>query len=582
MKVTLHDSKEEGEGWIDIHFQFDWKLVEIMRSLSFKKFDGKNKVWQIPIHILPELKEKLQKIKCIDHRTNKNMIDIYIDSSGFTTNKEPIVFDGKTARLTYLKRPRDAYQYAKLLEEKGYKTRIHDKYNPSTLSQSVPKINLYDFQESCMEFLRKNDYSGLIALDMGLGKTIVSSHAIHEINEAPVLIIAPSSLLFQWGRSLKKHYGIKAEIITSQIPKAKRLKAFMDADVAITNYELLRTLIDENNYPLNKVYSLIIIDEAHRVKNWKTKVSEAVSHIVARRVITLTGTPVDNNLDELYNIADQTVPASLGTLKEFNSRHIVRNSWGSITGYANLEEVYQKLGSVMFRRRKEDVLSDLPDLTEETIVVPLTSKELSGYRKMFANGIKFEDVMNAKVFASSSAMRLDDIKISSKEKELISLLEGFDKQVVIFTQFKIEAKRLEKLIKGRQIFLLHGDIKLEDRQPIIDDFVKSEKGILIMTEIGMYGVDELQSADTLINFDIPFTHSRLAQRGGRIVRVGSKHKKALVLNMLSKLEFDFNLWEIVQDKKGLADVTIDGESADQVEKTKKILFQKLKEEFGVI
>ena len=160
----------------------------------------------------------------------------------------------------YLKRPRDGYVYARELEKYGYKVKVIDQYAPIDIPSNTPKIELYDYQKECMEFLRSNDYIGLVALDIGLGKTMVSAQSIYELGKGPVLIVAPSSLLYQWQRTLKEFYDLDSDVITSKIKKDKRAEAFENSPIAITNYELLRTV------DFKRQYALLILDEIHRVK----------------------------------------------------------------------------------------------------------------------------------------------------------------------------------------------------------------------------------------------------------------------------------------------------------------------------
>jgi len=299
----------------------------------------------------------------------------------------------------------------------GIKVQVKDHVKNIPLNMES-NVKLYPFQEECMQFLRKTNYTGLVALDMGLGKSIIAAQSLYEVDKGPALIVAPSSLLYQWQQELETHYNKEATIITSKTPPAQRIKemekGIENTGILITNYEFLQTI--ENNLQ----FEFLILDECQRIKNWKTKTAQTISKIPARRVIGLSGTPVENNLKELYNITDQIKPAFFGTMRQFY-RDYIRTQNGNKLVYKNLEDVYKRLTNLMFRRNKNEVLLDLPSLIQETIVVQLTNKELHAYKEMLIGMHILQAVANAKVFASSSSLRMD-IDISSKEKELFTLL----------------------------------------------------------------------------------------------------------------------------------------------------------------
>jgi SNF2 family DNA or RNA helicase len=543
--------------WIDIQFKYDQEMVDICRSLSTRRWDRKRKVWMIPEEVYPELMQKIgvNGIDCIDKRTQEVSNNLLIDirNDGFTTNFPEISTRPEMSRLFFLKRPRDGYRLADLMRQDGTKVRIRDKVRNIPLNMGC-NVELYPFQEECMQFLRKTNYGGLIALDMGLGKTIIACKAMEEVGQGPALIVAPSSLLYQWADELQTHFSKTATIITSKTKKEDRLTVMRDAlnktGIVITNYEFLRT------FKSDLQFEFLILDECQRVKNWKTKTAQTISKIPARRVIGLSGTPVENDLKELYNVTDQIKPAFFGTMKQFY-RNYIRAQNGNKMVYKNLEDVYKKLTDLMFRRKKDEVLLDLPFLIQETIAVHLTPAELSFYREMLIGMHILEAVTNAKVFASSSSLRMD-IDISSKEKELFTLLNEMEGKRIVFSQSKTEVKRLAEMIKDEELFILHGEIPKLDRGGIAQQFKESENGILLMTEVGTFGLN-MQHTNILINFDLPWTYARLEQRIGRIQRAKSKYDKCFVFNLMSKDTIDHHVVNLITDKKDLFDKTINGD-----------------------
>lgn len=551
-KIVLRNQKDR-KNWIECHFLFDRSIIRLLKSFGRGKFwyDPKKKLWSIPENLVSKLKVKAQLngIQIVDERTEKEQnIKISIDRDGFNLDCDPIYLNSKCARLLYFRKPRYGYVYAKELEKAGYKVDLIDDYTPFDIHQTGKLPQLYDFQEENMEFLREHDYSGLSALAPGLGKTIVAGKTIVELAKGPVLVVVPASLIYQWVNVLKNQFHLQPTPLSAKLDPIERESVLNSSEIVITNYELLRKL-----QPM-RVYSLLILDEAHRIKNWKTQTAQAMSKIMARRVLSLTATPIENHLFELYNITDQTIPGSLGTMKSFSERFTVRDPMGQIIRYKNLEDVYRMLNNVMFRKTRKDVALELPKLTTEMVVVQLSKKELRGYYDMFGDSLGRSDTMSSKVFVSSSSMRMD-ISPSSKEKELLVLLENFDEQVVIMTEYKIEALRLERLIKNRNVYMINGDVKKEIRPQVVNEFNKDPNGVVISTIAE--GIDGLQTSQILINFDLCWTHTKMIQRLGRIERIGGQ-SNILSMIMLSDVDFDWRLWDIVQYKKELSDVTIDG------------------------
>lgn len=542
---------------VSVVFSFSWDIIEALRGIPSRKYNASTKENLISKEDVSLLKQDLPGYEFVEMQAPQKTYHIQVKNTGFKVYPEPKVFNAKMSRLMWLKRPRDGYELYRILRDEGYRVTIEDNLEDETVS--LPKHpKLYQFQSDAMEFLRNNDYTGLISLDMGLGKTIVALQSIYELKKSPVLIVAPSSLLYQWKSELEKHFGYNsAKVITAKVKKKDRIEAFNHGDIIITNYELLRTVAIERQF------ELLILDECQRVKNWKTRTAYSISCLVSKRVIGLSGTPVENNIMELYNITDQIKPAYFGTQRKFYNRY-VQDHYGNAFTYKNLDEVYRRLQPLMYRKTKDEVEVQLPKLITKTYEVSLTNKETKAYWDMLRNQ---ENVLgaisNAKVFASSSALRIEDLKASSKEKELLKILGETTGQVIVFSQYKKEITRLEGLMGGLNYYSMCGDTKKRDRDLIIQTWKNDPTGILLMTEIGTHGLN-LQTAKTLINMDLPWTYARLQQRYGRIQRIGSEHESNLVINLVSKDTIDDRIQEIILNKKEVAEMSVDGKTQTRI------------------
>lgn len=543
---------------VKVIFAFDWKVIEALQQIPSRWYHPGSKENTIAKKDVPKLKELLPQYEFVEKDMVKQKYTITISHNGFTIRPEIQPFNARMSRLLFLKRPRDGYELYRILRDENYEVDLIDELSDQPLRlHDAPQ--LYPYQEDCMEFVRNNDYTGLVSLDMGLGKTIIACSSIRELGKAPVLIVAPSSLLYQWKGELNKHYSFDdVTIVTSKIKPQRRIQSFFESPITITNYELLRT-IDLTKLPH---YELLVLDECQRVKNWRTKVAQSISHLVAKRVLGLSGTPVENNIAELYNITDQIQPAFFGTQRKFLQRYV--NQYNQ--QHQNLEEVYQKLQALMFRKGKKEVADQLPKLTKKLISVQLTKKEEKGYLAMLqqchedGKGV-LGAMANAKVFSSSASLRMEDLKISSKEKELVTIVGELQERSVVFSQYKKEVLRLKDIIEdkvpSKDVYMMSGETTKSLRNLEIQNFLKSDGGILLMTEVGTHGLN-LQAADTCINFDLPWTYARLDQRVGRIQRIGSEHDKNLVINMVSANTLDDHIMEVIEHKKELFDLSIDG------------------------
>lgn len=531
--------------------KYDPQLVELYRTIPGRRYEENLKANIIPAEYYLEVKEEAERMGKKTFFCEPFPIIIKIDRP-IQININPYIFNNpRINRLAYLERPRDGYQIAKILRGEGANVEIID--DSEEIEINIPRQpKLYPFQEEALQFLRERDYTGLLALEMGLGKTIISCTAIKELGKGPVLIIAPASLLVQWKNEMERLFGYdKATIVTSGDKDAE--KKFMQGEVIITNYEFLR------KYNPPRCFELLILDECQRIKNWKTKTARAISEVIAKRVIALSGTPLENNLIELYNIVDQVEPAYFGTFKSFLRKYV--HGW---TGDRNviptsLEHLHEVLQGIMFRRRRYEVADQLPKVKEIDYYINLTSQEQSEYERMIyrSDGNYLKLVVDLKVFASNSALRMD-ISKSSKEVELEWLLDNYyDDKVVVFTQYKKNIPRLTGLVHERVYYVMDGSTEKEERFKIIREFLQSDNAVLFTTEVGNFGLN-LQEVPVIINFDIPWTYSRLEQRIGRVNRLGSDLDLNIVVNMLCKNTIDETIYKVVYRKKELADLTIDG------------------------
>jgi superfamily II DNA or RNA helicase len=386
----------------------------------------------------------------------------------------------------------------------------------------------------------------LLADDMGLGKTVQAIAACELLRArgeaARVLVVTCASLKHQWQREIERFTGERAVVVRGGRPE-RRAALESDAPYKILNYELTW-------HELAQLRSLdadvLIFDEAQRAKNFRTKTAATLRAIPSRFTFVLTGTPVENRLDDLYALLQLIDPALLGPLWKFNLAFAQQNDRGRIVGYRNLGELRQRISPVVLRRRKEDVLLELPALTEQTRYTALTPEQSElevGYRQMAAMLIQIAErrpltkaeqqgllMALLKARQACNAVELCDpksrVKASPKLDELEALLGEILTQasakILVFSEWvemlNLCAKRLDRLRIGYA--MLHGGVPTDRRPALLDRFrEEADLRVLLSTEAGGVGLN-LQVASYVIHLDLPWNPARLDQRTSRAHRMG--------------------------------------------------------------
>lgn len=248
----------------------------------------------------------------------------------------------------------------------------------TALLEDISKARLFRYQEKGVLFAVKAGRC-ILADDMGLGKTlqaIVSTEVLRkQFNISSAIIICPTSLKYQWKTEIEKFIGNKnVNVIEGNILTRKKLYNTNTADYIIVSYQMAANdFIYLNNMQAN----VLILDEAQRIKNWKTKTSVAIKKIKTSYALVLTGTPVENKIEDLYSLMQIVNPYLLGSLHNFLSKHqVTEEGTDKVIGYKNLNDVGTLLQDVMLRRTKTEVLKDLPKRMDKNLFVPLTEQQL--------------------------------------------------------------------------------------------------------------------------------------------------------------------------------------------------------------
>jgi len=246
-------------------------------------------------------------------------------------------------------------------------------------SLDLVNVPLYPYQKQGMCHLAFTERA-LLADEMGLGKTVQAIAACALLQRLKkierVLVISPASLKAEWEEQIDKFTNFDSLIIQGN--RATRLKQYNQASFFyLANYEQI--LFDLEDIQQQLAPDVIILDEAQRIKNWQTKTANAVKKLNSRYAFVLTGTPLENRIDEIYSITQFLDPHLFGPLFRFNRDFYQLDEKGQAAGYKNLDELHRRLRPIMLRRRKNDVEGELPGRTDKNYFVSMTKEQALRY-----------------------------------------------------------------------------------------------------------------------------------------------------------------------------------------------------------
>jgi hypothetical protein len=384
----------------------------------------------------------------------------------------------------------------------------------------------------------------ILADDMGLGKTIqgigmaelLSRHAA----VSKVLVICPTSLKSQWRIEIKRFSDRSCRLVLGSF-KERPTQYAGDQFFTICNYEqVLRDILAIEQVP----WDLIILDEGQRIKNWEAKTSRIVKALRSPFALVLTGTPLENRLDELYSVVEFIDDRRLGPAFRFFNRHRIVDEKGKLLGYKNLDQLRQALQPILLRRTRQKVIKELPPRTTEVVRIAPTDEQLDlqkGHRSII------QAIINKKYLTEMDLLRLQKALLmcrmcadstflvdkqapgySSKLTELGRRLDQLQaeegRKIVLFSEWTTMLNLIEPLLEARSMpyVRLDGSVPQKKRQELIHRFQNDPACMLfITTNAGATGLN-LQAANTVINVDLPWNPAVLEQRIARAHRMGQK------------------------------------------------------------
>jgi len=504
-------------------FDFDWATVENVKTLPNRKFydNGNNrKYW-----LCPYTTEAVEKLKSWEFELDPKLEEYYNKVNTITNTILPNI--------------------------------------------TIPELDeiLYPFQKEAIAFIEARNGRALLALDMGLGKSIISLGwlKLHE-DRKPVLIVCPATLKLNWLREINKWFPNENNI---QILYGKYPNENITGDIVIINYDILADWV---NALIKIPFKVLILDESHFIKNRtanRTKAVKAISKNIPH-ILALTGTPILNRPIEIYNVLKILAPNQTPNFWEYVNRYCGahHNGFGwDFNGATNTEELHKKLSStIMFRRLKKDVLQDLPDKIRTYVPIELDNKNT--YVRAEEDFVDFiyktkgknaaMKVSNAEAIAKVEVLKQVAVKGKLKQvKEWINDFLSTDGKLVVFAIHRFVIDELMKEFKDIAV-KVDGSVTGVNRDKAVQAFQNDDKIRLFIGNINAAGVGlTLTAASNVVFIELPWSPAILEQAEDRCHRIGQKDT-VNIYYLLGVDTIEEKIAKMLDSKRKILDTVLDG------------------------
>ncbi len=457
------------------------------------------------------------------------------------------------------------------------------------------RARLYPYQIEGVAFLASRGRA-LLADDMGLGKTLQALAAFaflrRQGHASRALVVCPASLKHQWKAEAERFTDLSVEVVEGS-PERRKAQYRKRADLTVVNYELV--LRDRALLGPEVAADLLILDEAQRIRNWRTKTAEAIKWLRTEFAFMLTGTPLENRLEDLYSLMQVVDPRVLGPLWSFRHRYVAEHAEsGRVVGYRNLGQLRQRLAPVMLRRGRAEVLADLPGLVVNRFRLDLTPEQRSIHdeaecgiailaaiarrRKLTPEEEKrLLTLLNIARMACNAAVLLEKDwwskqhlpevmldealrwpKLRELRRLLMELCVEEARKVVVFTEWRRMQRLAEAVAEELELghVSLHGGVPSGRRGELIAHFRDDPAcHLFLSTDAGGVGLN-LQVADAVVVLDLPWNPAVLAQRVARVHRHGQKSSSVHALMLISRDCLEARIEQLLEEKRSLFDAAL--------------------------
>lgn len=461
--------------------------------------------------------------------------------------------------------------------------------------QHLPQLEPFPHQlETAKKVIQEMHGRAILADEVGLGKTIEAGLIIKEYMvrglAKKVLILVPASLVVQWARELNQKFGI---------PAVAQKKEYMwkQYDIVIASIDTAKR-DPHRQHVLDQDYDVLIIDEAHKLKNKNTKNYQFIKEIKKKYCLLLTATPIQNDMDELYNLITLLKPGYLGQTSDFQKNYVESKRQAR-----NSEVLQEELKDVMIRNKRSDGGLSFTKRIVETVPVELSEDEWELYEgvtsfvkeqyqdSVFKNPLALitlqREVCSSRFAAFDTLVNMHNklpedsparqrilelaelvrrIQKNSKAEKTLKLIQECQDKVIIFTEYRKTQEYLHHFLAehGISSVLFRGGFK-RNKKDWMTELFQNRTQVLIATEAGGEGIN-LQFCNRIINFDLPWNPMRVEQRIGRIHRLGQE-RDVYIYNLSTTNTIEEHILNLLYEKINLFEMVI-GELDTIVEQLK--------------
>ena len=553
--ITL-DISQSRNGYMSMKLDIDGVDSNEYREI-FSSYKNNNRLYRMKNGAYLDLKDKdiEQAFKLID------ILNIYND---FDNMKIP---NNKAIYLEKLIEDEDL----SFVNGSKYVSNVVKKFDKvKSKNYEIPKdlnATLRDYQVSGFEFFKTlSDYQfgGILADEMGLGKTIQTIAFLLSNKDKKSIVITPTALIYNWKNELEKFAPtLKVGLLhAAKSEREKILDNIDNYDVILTTYTTYKNDIDKYK---NINLDYCIIDEAQNIKNPDAIITKAIKNVNAKVRFALTGTPIENNLMELWSIFDFIMPGYLYNKSKFKSIFVNNDK--------NIIELKNLIKPFILRRTKKEVITELPDKIEQKIIIDLEKEHkraYKGYVNLITRKIKENNQDNITVFSYLTKLRQlclsPELMVknyqgrNSKLDVLINIIkDSSDKKILVFSQFTKVLEVIGKRLNEENISYsyLDGKTSAKDRVKLVEEFnTNNNKVFLISLKAGGTGLN-LTSANIVVHFDPWWNPAVEDQASDRAHRIGQKNV-VNVIKLIAKGTAEERVINLQETKKELIEDVING------------------------
>ncbi|MBO7568060.1 MAG: DEAD/DEAH box helicase family protein [Bacteroidales bacterium] len=474
----------------------------------------------------------------------------------------------------------DAIDYIIEQRERKFREEIIKGYTDEKLD-TLLATKLFPYQKEGVKFAFRCGRS-IIADEMGLGKTVQAIATAEMLRDSSlaenVMVVCPTSLKYQWQREIERFVPGATTIVVEGTPDKRKQQYESSETYKIVSYNC----VAKDVRLLEKLHAdILIMDEVQRLKNWKTQISMAARKIQSDYAVILSGTPLENRLEELYTVMEFADSFLLSPFWQFKADCILTDGGGKVIGYQNLNKIGEKVSGRLIRRTKKQVALQMPRRMDKNLLVAMTDKQKEVHDELKSQVAQLvlkwrrlhflpeKDRQKLLILLSQMRMVCDSTYIldqqsrhDTKVDETMDILQPFleegDEKVVVFSQWermtRLIAAELDK-IHVNYVYL-HGGIPSSKRKDIIATFTDdSSCRVFLSTDAGSTGLN-LQAASMIINLDLPWNPAVLEQRIARIYRLGQE-RNIQVINLISKESIEDSMLDKLRFKSAMFEGVLD-------------------------